>query len=144
MDPTVDPMEMLKLLLSAWSAHNWLLVVPSAVVLLIWAFRWGVRRFFAVSKLAVWVGSDQGGSLLAILGMVATTVLTVAQSAGAGAMVPQVLLAALWALMQQELTYGLLKKMFPSGAEKAQAVAKEAAAASTAFAGGSALKDAIK
>lgn len=123
-DPS-DVFALVKFLFAAIDAHNYLLVIPTGVVLLIFALRnYGPRLF---PKLAA-LNTDAGGMVLSLVSSFASAVLTAAAAPGAVS-IPSILLVALLAFIAQEANFKALNKLInPSGADKAESIAKDAQA----------------
>ncbi len=131
MDPaTINPddaLSLVKAIIDAAGAKNWLLLVPVACLLVVFL----VRKF--VGPKVPWLQTDRGGALLNLLSSIAAAVISAAVLPGPKT-VMGVCVAAVTALLANQLLFSYLNKLLsPTGKDAVQAVdAKVAAATSSA------------
>lgn len=120
MDPaTINPddaLSLIKAIIDAASGKNWLLLVPVAALLVIFL----VRKF--VGPKVPWLQTDRGGALLALLGAVASAVVSAAVVPGPKSVLSVAMATVTFLLGNQLLFTWLNKLLSPSGADAVKAV----------------------
>jgi hypothetical protein len=118
-----DPLALVQMFVQAAQAKNWLLLVPLALVGLIWA----ARRFGG--KAWPFLLTDRGGALLSLLAAVAAALYAAVTAQGSAGVV-QVLVAAGATLVSNQVVFVYLKKLLQvTGEDRAQEVEAKAGAA---------------
>jgi hypothetical protein len=122
-DPaTVDPLGLIQQIAIALKAHNWLLAVPLALIGIVALARTVGTRYWP------FLATSTGGALLGLLAVVGGALAAAAIAPGAHSAL-QVIVAAGALLLANQTFFTYLKKLLaPSGAEKAEVVAANAAA----------------
>ena len=105
LDPGSDPMQFINQILAAAHAHNYLLAVPLAALLVIF----GLRTFGAKVLNVQWFASDQGGACMALAAAVAEAVIAAALLPGPHALAATVVWVAT-TLFRNHALYKLLQK----------------------------------
>lgn len=120
MDPATlnpdDALSLIKAIIDAASAKNWLLLTPVACLLVVFV----VRKF--VGPKVPWLQTDRGGALLNLLSAIAAAVISAAVVPGPKTVVG-VVIAALTVLMANQLLFVYFKKLLSaSGADAVKAI----------------------
>lgn len=133
MDPaTINPddaLSLIKAIIDAAGGKNWLLLVPVSALLLVFL----VRKF--VGPKVPWLQTDRGGALLALLGAIASAVVSAAVVPGPKSALSVAMAAVTFLLGNQLLFTWLNKLLSPTGPDAVKAVdAKVATVTSNATA----------
>jgi hypothetical protein len=120
MDPATlnpdDALSLIKAIIDAAGAKNWLLLVPVACLLAVFL----IRKF--VGPKVPWLQTDRGGALLNLLSAIAAAVISAAVLPGPKTAM-SVIIAALTVLLGNQLLFSWAKKLLsPSGADAVVAV----------------------
>lgn len=107
----VDPLALFQQLLQAFHAHNYLLLVPLALLFLIFGLRkFGSKLTWANGQVAAWIASDVGGAVLSLVAAVAAAVAAAAALPGPHALAAIVSLV-IATIVHNQAFFALLKKL---------------------------------